>query len=259
MKVGFAGSGNMAAALARGWRAHGGPEEMLFSDAGSGRAAALAGELGGTAVELARGAGRGQRDDRSRGQAEGAGGRRRRASAASRARSSRCSAQPLSQSSSEAFPEASVLRTMPNVAVEIGRGVICHARAERCGRPARRRWRCSGGSPTLVELPEAQLDAATAVMGCSPAPIWRSPARPWPSAGAGAGLDAGLSDRLVRLTAAGTGELLLQPRLRRPCSARSRRPAAAPRPAWRRSPSTAPARPSPPRSMPRSSGWRGRR
>ena len=41
MKVGFAGSGNMAAAMARGFRARGGPEMMLFSDAGSGRAAGL--------------------------------------------------------------------------------------------------------------------------------------------------------------------------------------------------------------------------
>ena len=41
--VGFAGAGNMAAAMARGWaRPSDGPEPMLFCDAGSGRAAALA-------------------------------------------------------------------------------------------------------------------------------------------------------------------------------------------------------------------------
>ena len=50
MKVGFAGAGNMAAAMARGWAAgDGGPEAMLFCDAGSGRAAALADEVGGEA------------------------------------------------------------------------------------------------------------------------------------------------------------------------------------------------------------------
>src|SRR5215212_1704475 len=45
MQVGFIGSGNMAAALARGWG-----EPVLCSDSGSGRAAALADELGGEAL-----------------------------------------------------------------------------------------------------------------------------------------------------------------------------------------------------------------
>lgn len=45
MQVGLIGSGNMARAMARGW---GNP--VLCTDAGSGRAAALAAELGGEAV-----------------------------------------------------------------------------------------------------------------------------------------------------------------------------------------------------------------
>src|SRR3954453_20983853 len=45
MVVGFVGSGSMAAAIARGWA--GEFEAMLFSDSGSGRAQALAEELGG--------------------------------------------------------------------------------------------------------------------------------------------------------------------------------------------------------------------
>ena len=45
MQVGFIGSGNMASALARGWG-----EPVLCRDSGSGRAAALAGELGGEAL-----------------------------------------------------------------------------------------------------------------------------------------------------------------------------------------------------------------
>ena len=45
MIVGFVGSGNMAAAMARGWASE--FEDMLFSDSGSGRAQALADELGG--------------------------------------------------------------------------------------------------------------------------------------------------------------------------------------------------------------------
>ena len=54
MRIGFAGAGNMAAAMARGWmQAEHGPEGMLFCDAGSGRAAALAELTGGEAAGLA--------------------------------------------------------------------------------------------------------------------------------------------------------------------------------------------------------------
>ena len=48
MIIGFCGSGNMAAAMARGWR--GAVERMLFTDSGSGKAARLAAELGGEAL-----------------------------------------------------------------------------------------------------------------------------------------------------------------------------------------------------------------
>src|SRR5438270_10851779 len=42
MEVGLIGAGNMARALARGWA-----EPLLFTDGGSGRARALAAEVGG--------------------------------------------------------------------------------------------------------------------------------------------------------------------------------------------------------------------
>src|SRR3954471_19009445 len=45
MKIGLIGSGNMARALARGWG-----EPVLCTDGGSGRAAALAAEVGGEAL-----------------------------------------------------------------------------------------------------------------------------------------------------------------------------------------------------------------
>jgi pyrroline-5-carboxylate reductase len=45
MKVGFIGAGNMARALARGWG-----DPVLCTDSGSGRARALADELGGEEV-----------------------------------------------------------------------------------------------------------------------------------------------------------------------------------------------------------------
>ena len=45
MQIGFIGSGNIARALAVGWG-----DPALFTDGGSGRAAALAAEVGGEAV-----------------------------------------------------------------------------------------------------------------------------------------------------------------------------------------------------------------
>src|SRR5436305_11753768 len=48
MRVGLVGAGNMARALARGWG-----DPVLCSDGGSGRARALAEELGGEAVSSA--------------------------------------------------------------------------------------------------------------------------------------------------------------------------------------------------------------
>src|SRR5688500_11627246 len=45
MRIGLVGAGNMAAALARGWG-----EPVLCTDSGSGRAQALAAEVGGEAL-----------------------------------------------------------------------------------------------------------------------------------------------------------------------------------------------------------------
>ena len=126
MTIGFAGSGNMAAALARGFaRAGASGEPMLFADSGSGRAAALAEELGGEAVgELAALASRSDvlilavKPKALDAAAAGIG-------PFSGALVSVLGATPLAQLR-EAFPEAAVLRTMPNVGVELGRGVICH-------------------------------------------------------------------------------------------------------------------------------------
>ena len=50
MVIGFCGSGSMAAAMARGWA--GEAEGLLFTDAGSGRAADLAAEEGATILRL---------------------------------------------------------------------------------------------------------------------------------------------------------------------------------------------------------------
>ena len=149
MKVGFAGAGNMAAAMARGWAAgEGGPEAMLFSDAGSGRAAALADELGGeTRADARRARGgtptsscwRSSRPPSTR-PPEALGGR-------AQALLSVLGATPLDRLEA-AFPGAPVLRTMPNLAGRgpAGRDLPHAAVAVSDAARAPRSWRCSGCS-----------------------------------------------------------------------------------------------------------------
>lgn len=198
MIVGFVGSGSMAAAMARGWA--GEVEGMLFTDSGSGRAAALAAEMGGEAVasnaELAT-----QADlvvlavkpamlDRAAVELGDA-----------KAVVSLLGATSL-QLVSEAFPAAEVARVMPNVGVEVRRGVLCVA--GELSAEARAMLELLGH---VVELPDAEFDAATAVMGCAPAYLALA-VEALASAGTAAGLDEELARELVVETTAGTAELL---------------------------------------------------
>lgn len=199
MIVGFVGSGSMAAAMARGWA--GEVEGMLFTDSGSGRAAELAREVGGEAVgsnsELAEGADLvvlavkpAKLDD----VATEIGG-------VAEPLISLLGATPLDRVEA-AFPSAEVFRVMPNLAVEVRRGVLCVAG----GGPAEVR-RLLERLGHVVELPDSQFDAATAVMGCAPAYLALA-VEALADAGSGAGLDQGLARELVVETAAGTAELL---------------------------------------------------
>lgn len=207
MTIGFAGAGNMAAALARGLAAHADPGPMLFSDSGSGRAEALAEELGGTRTqdlaELAAESDVILLAVKPKALTEVAG----RLEGFSGPVVSVLGATTVADLQA-ALPQADVLRTMPNVAVEIGRGVICHAPAtspepfsEILGQLAR--------TARVIEVAEEQLDAATAVMGCAPAYLARA-CESLIAAGSEAGLDPELSAELVQLAAAGAGDLLLR-------------------------------------------------
>ena len=196
----------MAAALARGLRGHGDPGlPMAFADGGSGRAAQLAEELGGDRAdglaELAQDCELIILAVKPKALAEAADG-------LSGFRGPLVSVLGATSAGDlgRAFPDAAVLRTMPNVAVEAGRGVICHAPPSDPAvvAPA---LELLGGIATLVELEEDLLDPATAVMGCAPAYLALA-CEALAAAGTEAGLDAELSTRLVGLTAAGTGELL---------------------------------------------------
>jgi pyrroline-5-carboxylate reductase len=198
MIIGFVGAGNMAAAMARGWAGEG--DSMLFSDAGSGRATALAAELGGETAANAEIAARAdvvvvavkpaKLDDVAP------------ELGAAREIVSILAAVPLERLR-EAFPGAeAVLRVMPNVGVEVRQGVLCvsgeasdtvRARLEALGR--------------VVDLADADFDAATAVMSCSPAFLALA-VEALADAGTVAGLDADLSRSLVVETSAGTAALL---------------------------------------------------
>ncbi len=197
MIVGFIGSGSMAAAIARGWA--GEFERMLFSDSGSGRAAELAGELGGEAAsnaEIAAGA------DLVVVAVKPA----KLGEVAPQLAPARRVVSILAAVSVEqlqrAFPAAEVLRVMPNVGVEVRRGVLCVA-----GQAAAEVRQKLGLLGHVVEIPDADFDAATAVMGCAPAYLALA-VEAIADAGAADGLDPELARELVVETAAGTAELL---------------------------------------------------
>ena len=208
MIVGFVGAGSMAAAMARGWA--GEVERMLFTDSGSGRAAELARETGGEAVgsnrELAEAADLivlAMKPARLDDVAAELGG-------TTKLVISLLGATPLDRVAA-AFPDASVSQVMPNLAVEVRRGVLCVAGAE--APEVRGMLELLGH---VVELPDSELDAATAVVGCAPAYLALA-VEAIADAGAAAGLDPGLARELVVETTAGTAELL---RLRHPAEVR---------------------------------------
>jgi pyrroline-5-carboxylate reductase len=197
MVVGFIGSGNMAAAMARGWA--GEFERMLFSDSGSGRAQALAEELGGEVGSNAEIAAQAdllvlavkpaKLDE-----------------VAPRLAAARSVVSVLAATSLErlaaALPEAEILRVMPNVGVEVRRGVLCVAGE---ASPAAREKLALLGQ--VVEVEDADFDRVTAVMGCTPA-YFALVVEALADAGVAAGLDAELARELVVESAAGTAELL---------------------------------------------------
>jgi pyrroline-5-carboxylate reductase len=198
MIVGFVGSGSMAAAMARGWV--GEFEQTLFSDSGSGRALELARSLGGEAVsneEI------GRRADlvvlavkpNKLGEVAPQLGEAKEVVSVL--------AITTLEQLREALPGAeNVLRLMPNVGVEVRKGVLCAA-----GSATDRSWGKLAVLGRMVEIAEEDFDAATAVMGCSPA-YFALAAEAIAEAGANDGLDPGLARELVADTALGTAELL---------------------------------------------------
>jgi len=209
MKIGFAGAGNMAAALARGWAAaSSGPEAMLFCDLDSDRAAALAAEVEGEPradlVEL-----RDEVDvvvlavkpaalDDVAAELEGR----------APALLSILAATPVATVAG-AFPGVPAIRVMPNQPAAVGRGLLCYV-APSDDVPAALREELVallGQLGEAVEVEEEVIDAAMAVMSCSPAYVALF-AQALAEAGVSEGLDPPLAADLVAGAIAGTGEML---------------------------------------------------
>jgi pyrroline-5-carboxylate reductase len=203
MQVGLIGAGNMARALARGWG-----EPVLCSDGGSGRARALADELGGEAlasnVEVA---------DRSdlvvlchKPTAAQFNAVRREIAGHAKA-----VASVLGGVDTENLRKAyrvPVFRFVPNTPVEVRLGVVCYAAEREVDEQIEARvlelfWRLG----IVVRVPESLIDVASAIMGVGPA-YQALLAEAQIDAAVRHGIAPGLAGQLVVETMAGTAALL---------------------------------------------------
>ena len=172
MKLGFVGAGNMAAGLARGWAAAqgepGAPESMAVADADPDKARRLASEVGGEAVEgnvaLADGSDLvvlavkpNVLDEVAPDLVQ-----------AGTPVLSILAGTPL-KTLHEALPGLDLIRVMPNLGAQLRQGVLCVAFPKGTDEARRRRIaELLGLVGEVIELDEDLIDAATAIMGCSP-------------------------------------------------------------------------------------------
>jgi pyrroline-5-carboxylate reductase len=203
MQVGYIGAGNMARALARGWG-----DPVLATDSGSGRAAALAAELGGEAVasnrELA------ERSDvvilahkpyQLEAVAEEVGDGAR-VVVTILARTAQADVRAV-------YPGAAVFRVEPNLPVELRQGVLAFAEPDvdvdeaLYGRLQEHFERLG----SVLEVPERLMVVAGACSGVGPA-YWALLAEAWIDAGIEHGLQPAVATTLVTETMAGAAALL---------------------------------------------------
>ncbi|MGH2890218.1 MAG: pyrroline-5-carboxylate reductase family protein [Solirubrobacteraceae bacterium] len=209
MRVGLIGSGNMARALVRGWG-----EPVLCSDsgAGSGRAAALAAELGGRAVsnlEVAQEADLVVLCHKPYQLAAVA----REIAGHAKAIVSVLGGVQTCELAAE-YPNTPLLRLIPNTPVEVRRGVTCYAPAPEPGWPnrpdadlERAVLELFDRLGTVVTLEERLLEVATAVASLGPAYL-AVIAEAQVDAAVRHGLRADVASMLVAETMAGTAQLL---------------------------------------------------
>lgn len=202
MTIGIIGAGHMGSALARGWG-----EPVLLTDSGSGRAAQLASELGGEALDS--NAALAERADlvvlcHKPGQLE--------AVAAETAGHARAVVSALGATSlarlQAAYPDALVARALPNIPVELRRGItcVCFAPQSDAGFQGRVRELFERVGIVVV-LAESLMGVATGLSGVGPAYV-ALVAEAQIEAAIRRGLPAALAAELVIATLAGSAELL---------------------------------------------------
>ena len=203
----------MAAAMARGWagteRGDGAVVESLaFADAGSGRAASLAQEVGGEPVESLS-------ELAARSDVIVLAVKRTALDEVARDLGgelppliSLLAGAPLARVQ-EAFPDTRVLRAMPNLAVEVRKGVICYVPSGEGPADELERTLTGllGDLGTLCPVQDELIDAAMAIMSCSPAYV-ALVAQALVDAAERQGLDPKLAHSLVSAAVRGTAELL---------------------------------------------------
>lgn len=198
MRIGLVGAGNMAAALARGWG-----EPVLCTDSGSGRARALAEELGGEAVagnaELAQRAEIVVLAHKPPQLAE---------VAAEVAPHAKRVVSVLARTGLEelraAYPGVPVARVEPNTPVERRAGVLALAAESDEPEFARELFAPLG---VVVDVPEKLMTIAGGISGVGPA-YFALVAEAWVDAAVRRGMPAPMAAELVRGTMAGTAALL---------------------------------------------------
>jgi pyrroline-5-carboxylate reductase len=205
MKLGLIGAGNMASALARGIG-----EPVLVTDIDRPKALALAEQLGGEAVES--NAELAERADavllchkpKQLGEvaAEVAGHTDTVVSIL---------AATSTKSLSAAYPGAAIYRFIPNMPVEVGRGVLCYVPGPGAsGGPEGEILRLMGRAGEVIALEDEPLiEPAMALMSCGPAfmALW---AESFADAGAAHGLDRATAMRMVVETMAGSAAWLAE-------------------------------------------------
>jgi pyrroline-5-carboxylate reductase len=108
-------------------------------------------------------------------------------------------------------PGQPVIRTMPNTPAKLGRGVVSVSPGTHCTPEQLQKVKeILKGAGTVVEVPEEQVDALSAISGSGPAYAFYL-AEAMASAGEELGLDRELSLLLARETVAGAGLMLAEP------------------------------------------------
>jgi len=202
MRIGFIGAGSMASALARGLG-----EPALVFDVQADRAEALAGEVGGEVA--ASNADLGQRADlvilcHKPAQLEEVA---MEVAGSAKAVASIVAATRVAQLEA-VYPGIPVYRFIPNIPVEVGRGVFCYAPGSRAADgPEEALIRLFARCGVVIPLDEPLIEPAMALMSCGPA-FLALVVEALAEAGTRHGLEPRQAARLVVETMAGTAAYL---------------------------------------------------